>query len=99
MFVLCVVSKDKRQNVGQSRQRTKYGWGTEYKRKEKNTAGGSLCCALYSKNKGRLQEENQWQQRNFCNIVCRPAAKTHATFCSNVMTSWKVDSSETVYTL
>ena len=25
MFVLCVVSKDKRQNAGQSRQRNKYG--------------------------------------------------------------------------
>ena len=31
-FVLCVVSKEKRQNTGQSGQRTKYGCSTENKR-------------------------------------------------------------------
>ena len=30
-FGLCVVSKDKWQNAGQSRHRSKYGWSTEHK--------------------------------------------------------------------
>jgi hypothetical protein len=38
MFVLCVVSR--RQNAGQSRQRSKYGWSTEYKRIQKKNPGG-----------------------------------------------------------
>ena len=37
MFVLCVVSTDKRQNAAQSRQRNKYGWSTGYKRIQKKT--------------------------------------------------------------
>jgi hypothetical protein len=47
MFVLCAVNKDKWQNVGQSRQSTKYWWSTEYKRIQKGVPMRSLRFFIY----------------------------------------------------